>query len=274
MRDRSAATSANSAATNTPLTAISRTMATSPSAVSMPISVADASRSEPHLVAGQVATPARLAGEAPVAGHHPPSRQHQRRASRWRSGPRRASGRCACAARRRRATAMRSGSHTTTSASAPTCSEPLRGHSPNVRAGASAHSRTQSAAVRCPARTPAHTRASRVSMPGSPPGISVKSAQPLGAPGGAGAAVVHPERAVVGGDGVQVALARGRATAPRGATGRAAAACTRSSRRRGPRAGLTSRCRYCGQVSPMIVTPRSCAARMAASAGAELTCTM
>jgi hypothetical protein len=74
----------------------------------------------------------------------------------------------------------RSGSHTTMSASEPGRRQPLRGNRPNVRAGASAHRRTQSARVIRPARTPCHTSVRRVSTPGSPPGISVKSAKPSG----------------------------------------------------------------------------------------------
>ena len=45
-----------------------------------------------------------------------------------------------------------------------------------------AQSRTQSATLIRPARTPCHTRVMRVSMPGSPPGISVKSAKPPSRP--------------------------------------------------------------------------------------------
>ena len=74
----------------------------------------------------------------------------------------------------------RSGSHTTTSASEPGRRQPLRGNSPNVRAG-SLGAQPHPVGDRDPGRP--HTPARPgllVSMPGSPPGISVKSANPLG----------------------------------------------------------------------------------------------
>ena len=64
------------------------------------------------------------------------------------------------------------------SASDPAAITPLRGYSPNIRAGVVQHVSTQRESVSCPATTPWCSRSIRCSTPGMPFGIFEKSPRP------------------------------------------------------------------------------------------------
>ena len=106
------------------------------------------------------------------------ARQHVRRAARRPCGPRTASSRRACAACPCRAASRASGSHTTTSASAPTAIVPFLPYMPKIFAGAVDVISTKRFIEILPARTPSHSRCRRVSTPGMPFGIFEKSPRP------------------------------------------------------------------------------------------------
>ena len=109
-------------------------------------------------------------------------------------------------------------------------------------------------------------------MPGSPPGISVKSAKPPSRP------AVPRRRSCIQNGQWSVATVW---TQPRASPSHSSSRChgSRSGGVHtkfsppGPSSTAASRCRYCGQVSACNATPRSWAARTSASPGADDRCT-
>ena len=71
-----------------------------------------------------------------------------------------------------------SGSHTTTSASAPGATMPLRGYMPNMRAGVVQQVSTHRSRVSWPLTTPWYSSSMRCSTPPMPLGILEKSPSP------------------------------------------------------------------------------------------------